>query len=810
MSNSLLKDLQFGLRLLKKHPGFSGIAILTLALGIGVNTSIFSVINTVLINPLPYYKDPDRLAAIWMSQPSQGVSSIPASYPDLLDWREQGKLFEGIAFSLSGSFNLTGGDRAEKVTAASVSANLFDVLGVRPVIGRGFLPEEERWGNHRVIVLGYGLWQRQFGADPGVTNREVQLDGVAFRVVGVAPKGFRFPSSDAQTQIWRPYSLPPDTKPQRFNRMINPVVARLKPGVTAEQADREMKTIARRIEQDHPDTNAGYTVDVFNMGEDVVQSVRPSLLLLLGAVGFVLLIACANVANLLLARATARHKEIAIRTTLGASPIRVVRQLLTESLLLALLGGAVGGGLAYLVLQFIAGIRPSANLPRLDQVHLDASALIFTLGLSLVTSVLFGLAPALRLSKTDLNESLKEGGRKSGGVGGRRIFQLLVISEVMLASMLLIVAGLMIRSFLRLQAVNFGFEPRNLLTIQLRVPARKYSGKYMPFYRDLLSRIEALPQVESAAAASLEDALPMFASGTSRIFELGDHPLPTNMSDKPLVGWRPVTPTYFRTMRIPLIKGRLFTDQDNANSPPVAIINQTLANRYFANEDPLDKKITVDGEKMTVIGVVGDVKYTGLTLPVIPDVYSSYYQDIYTTSNMWLAVRTSSDPLLLVRAVQEQLRAADNAIAPADVSTMGKVVADSIFEKRFSVALLSFLGAVGLLLAAVGIYGVMAHSVSQRSHEIGVRIAMGAQRAQIYKLVLGQGFALMISGVVLGLIGALILARIISALLFDISANDPIIFVAVPIILGITALLACWIPARRAVRVDPITTLRYE
>jgi putative ABC transport system permease protein len=810
MSNSLLKDLQFGLRLLKKHPGFSGIAILTLALGIGANTSIFSVINTVLFNPLPYYKDPDRLAAIWMSQPSQGVSSIPASYPDLLDWREQDKLFEGIAFSISGSFNLTGGDRAERVTTAAVSANLFDVLGVRPMIGRGFLPEEERWGNHRVIVLGYGLWQRQFGADPGVTNREVQLDGTAFKVVGVAPKGFRFPSSDSQTQIWRPYSLSPDAKPQRFNRMINPVVARLKPGVTVEQADREMKMIARRIEQDHPDTNAGYTVDVFNMGEDVIQSVRPSLLLLLGAVGFVLLIACANVANLLLARATARHKEIAIRTTLGASPIRVVRQLLTESLLLALLGGVVGGSLAYLGLQFIAGIRPSANIPRLDQVRLDASALIFTLGLSLVTSVLFGLAPALRLSKTDLNEPLKEGGRRSSGVGGRRIFQLLVVSEVMLASMLLIVAGLMIKSFLRLQSVNLGFESRNLLTIQLRLPARKYGGKFMPFYRDLLSRIEALPQVESAAAASLEDALPMFASGTSRIFELGDHPLPTNMSDKPLVGWRPVTPTYFRTLRIPLIKGRLFTDQDNANSPPVAIINQTLANRYFANEDPLDKKITVDGEIMTVIGVVGDVRFTGLTLPVIPDVYSSYYQDIYTTSNMWLAVRTSSDPLLLVRSVQEQIRAADNAIAPADVSTMGKVVADSIFEKRFSVALLSFLGAVGLLLAAVGIYGVMAHSVSQRSHEIGVRIAMGAQRAQIYKLVLGQGFALMISGVVLGLIGALILARIISALLFDISANDPIIFVAVPIILGITALLACWIPARRAVRVDPITTLRYE
>jgi putative ABC transport system permease protein len=810
MSNSLLKDLQFGLRLLKKHPGFSGIAILTLALGIGANTSIFSVINTVLINPLPYYKDPDRLAAIWMSQPSQGVSSIPASYPDLLDWREQDKLFEGIAFSFSGSFNLTGGDRAEKVTAASVSANLFDVLGVRPVIGRGFLPEEERWGNHRVIVLGYGLWQRQFGADPGIANREVQLDGATFRVVGVAPKGFRFPSFDAQTQIWRPYSLPPDTKPQRFNRMINPVVARLKPGVTVKQADQEMKMIARRIEQDHPDTNAGYTVDVFNMGEDVVQSVRPSLLLLLGAVGFVLLIACANVANLLLARATARHKEIAIRTTLGASTIRVVRQLLTESLLLALLGGAVGGGLAYLGLQFIAGIRQNANLPRLDQVHLDAYALIFTLGLSLVTSILFGLAPALRLSKTDLNESLKEGGRKSSGVGGRRIFQLLVVSEVMLASMLLIVAGLMIKSFLRLQAVNLGFEPRNVLTIQLRVPARKYSGKYMPFYRDLLSRIEALPQVESAAAASLEDALPMFASGTSRIFELGDHPLPTNMADKPLVGWRPVTPTYFRTLRIPLIKGRLFTDQDNANSPPVAIINQTLANRYFANEDPLDKKITVDGEKMTVVGVVGDVRFTGLTLPVIPDVYSSYYQDIYTTSNMWLAVRTSSDPLLLVRSVQEQIRAADNAIAPADVSTMGKVVDDSIFEKRFSLLLLSLLGAVGLLLAAVGIYGVMAHSVSQRSHEIGVRIAMGAQRAQIYKLVLGQGFALMISGVARGLIGALILARIISTLLFDISAKDPIIFMIVPIILGITALLACWIPARRAVRVDPITTLRYE
>ncbi len=809
MSNSLLNDLQFGFRLFKKHPGFSGIAILTLALGIGANTTVFSVINTVLINPLPYYRTPDRLVSIWMSQPSLGINSIPASYPDLQDWREQSKVFEGIAFSQLGSLNLTGGDRAEKVTTASVSINLFDVLGVPPVIGRGFLPEEERWGNHRVLILGYGLWQRQFGGDPGIINREVQLDGTAFRVVGVAPQGFRFPSSNSQTQIWRPYSIPPDSKPQRFNRMINPVVARLKPGVSVEQADQEMKAIARRIEQSYPDTNSGYTVDAFSMGEDVVQAVRPSLLLLLGAVGFVLLIACANVANLLLARATTRYKEIAIRTTLGASPARVVRQLLTESLLLSILGGVAGGLLAYLGLRLISGIRPSVNLPRLDQVGLDASALIFTLGLSLATSILFGLAPALRLSKTDLNESLKEGGRSSS-VGGRRIFHLLVVSEIMLASMLLIVAGLMIRSFLRLQAVNLGFDASNILTIQLRLPARKYSGKFMPYYQDLLGRIEAIPQVESAAAASLEDALPMYASGTTRIFELGDRPLPTSMADKPLVGWRPVTPTYFRTLKIPLIKGRFFTDQDNANSPPVAIINETLAKRYFANEDPLDKKITVDGEKMTVVGVVGDVKFTGLTLPIIADVYSSYYQDLYTTPNMWLAVRTSSDPLLLSRAIQEQVRAIDNSIAPANVSTMRLLVAESIFEKRFSVVLLSLLGMAGLLLAAVGIYGVMAHSVSQRSHEIGVRIAMGAQRAEIYRLVLGQGFVLMVKGVALGLIGALILARIISALLFDISANDPIIFVVIPIILGITALLACWIPARRAIHIDPIRALRYE
>lgn len=811
MAESLRRDLAYAFRLFRKHPGFTGIAVLTLALGIGANTTIFSVINTVLFNPLPYYRNADRLVILWMASPSKGWTSVPASLPDFRDWKEQSQLFDGIALSITGQTNLTGGGEPEQLQMQAVSANLFDVLGVDAVVGRTFLPEEEQWGKHRVIVLSYGLWQRQFGGDPGIVGQPVQLDGTPYTVVGVAPRTFRFPAATSQVQLWRPYALSPDSKPQRFNRMLTPVVARLKPGVMIEQADQEMKAIARRLEQQYQETNAGYTINVFSMGSDTTQSVRPALLLLLGAVGFVLLIACANVASLLLARATGRKKEIAIRSTLGASRGRVLRQLLTESVLLSLLGGVAGVLLAAIGLRLIVAIGPNQSVPRLDQARLDGLALGFTLGISVLTSILFGLVPALQLSKADLQESLKEGGRKmSGGHRSRRIFQVLVVSEIMLASMLLIGAGLLIKSFSRLQSIDPGFNTKNMLTMRLRLPIRKYNGKVTQFFQELIPRIEALPEVQSAAAGSFEDALPMLASGTTRIFEIGDRALPTDMAEKPLIGFRPVTPGFIKTLGIPLVRGRFLAEQDKQDTPPVAVINNALAEKYFANEDPIDRKITVDGVSLTVVGVVGDVKFTGLDMPVIPDVYTSYYQDIYTTANIWLAVRTSSDPIRLATAVQEQVRAIDKDLAPSRIVTMDQIVMESISEKQFSMVLLGILGTVALVLAAVGIYGVMAHSVSERTHEIGLRVALGAQRSDIYKLVVGNALVLMLIGVVLGLIGAFVLRRAMAAVLYGVSATDPLIFIATVVILCSVALLACLIPARRAVRVDPITALRYE
>jgi putative ABC transport system permease protein len=808
MLETLLKDVRFGARALAKRRGFTAVAVLTLTLGIGMNTAIFSVVNAVLLRPLPYENSHD-LVQIWGTQPQ--LDTAPMSPANFLDWREQNRVFERVAAYTGQNFNLSGVDEPERIRATRVSADLFELLRVRPALGRTFLAEEDQYGNHRVVILSHALWQRRFGANPEILGKTLTLNDQSYVVVGVMPPDFSFPRTT--TEMWTPIAFSPGERGTRNTNYIS-VIARLRPGVTLEQARSEMEGLARRQQEQYPESNTGIGVKLISYKEQVVGATRPVLLLLLGAVGFVLLIACANVANLLLVRATARRKEIAIRSALGASRGRVIRQLLTESMLLALAGGGLGLLFAYWGLDLLVALQP-ANIPRLAELSIDRGVFLFASAISILTGIAFGLAPALQASKLDLNDAIKEGGKGTGEGGSRqRLRSLLVVSEIALSLVLLIGAGLLIKSFWRLIEVDPGFNPENTLTMAISLPTSRYAetARQVAFFEQAVERVSSLPGVE---AAGVTTDIPLFG-GNSTGFNVEGHP-PYAPGQRPLVEYRSISPGYFRAMGITLLKGRTFSEQDRGDAPGVVIINETLARRYFPDGDPIGKRLGFSGptDWREVIGVARDTRNYGLEEEVKPEAYMPYTQSAPgylegSISGMILVVRTASDPQSMAAAVKREVQGLDKNQPIYNIKTMEQHLAESIAPRRFSMLLLMLFAAVAVLLAAVGLYGVMSYMVTQRTHEIGLRMALGAQARDILRLAVRQGLVLILIGIGVGLVGALALTRVMAGLLYGVGATDPMTFAAIMLLLACVSLIACYIPARRATKVDPLIALRYE
>jgi putative ABC transport system permease protein len=805
---SFIQDLRFGVRMLMKSPGFTLIAVLTLALGIGANTALFSVINGVLLRPLAYH-DPDRL--VWLghkaAKPNQASAISP---PTFVDYRNQCQSFENLTALMYGTgFNLTGDGEPERLQGRRVSANFFDTLGVAPALGRGFLAEEDAPERNRVVVLSHGLWQRRFGADQDIVGKALRLDGQSFTVVGIMPAAFRWQTDE----LWTPLALGPEIfTPRGRGSEFLQAIARLKPQVTLQQAQAEVSGVAAQIVRQNPKaypTGSDFIAQVKSLHEDVVSDVRLTLLVLFGAVCFVLLIACSNVANLLLARASARRKEIAVRASLGASRFRLIRQMLTESLSLALLSGLGGLLLARLGIDLLLALNP-ANLPRLQEIAVDARALGFLLGLALLALLLCGLAPALQASKTDLQETLKEGDR-GASAGRQRTRSLIVVAEVAMSLVLLAGAGLMIRSFLRLTHVDPGFAPDHVLTAHVGLPASKYPEppQRRAFFQQTLERIRALPGVISAGAV---DVLPLGGGVRSATFAIEGRATGPNEAP-PHSDIRTIAPGYFQTMKIPLLKGRDFTEQDNADGRNVAMIDETLARLYWPGEDPIGKRLNLRfADNLTgwreIVGVVESVKHKGLDAEYKGQIFYPLAQG--GTSGMYLVARTTADPLSLVSAVRGAIRTVDPERPVYRVRTMEQIVADAVAQPRLTMLLLGAFAVLALVLAAVGIYGVLSYAVTQRTHEIGIRMALGARQRDVLKLVVKHGMLLTLLGALLGLIASFALTRFMQTLLFGISPNDPLTFIAVAFLLAGVALIACYIPARRATKVDPLTSLRHE
>ncbi|MGI9105206.1 MAG: ABC transporter permease [Pyrinomonadaceae bacterium] len=806
------QDLKYGLRMLWKNRGFTVVAVFALALGIGANTAIFSVVNTVLLRPLPFVQ-PEQLLVLWGAEQGGGEQQRHvSSYPDFRDLRDQtGSLAYVSAYGRNGS-TLAGDDEPEQISGAMVSADLFPLLGVGPALGRVFTREEDQPDGPRVIVLGYGLWQRRFGSDPKIIGRELQISGRSTTVVGVMPSGFKFPTDAERSDYWMPLASDATAATRLNNRGSHflRIVGRLRPGVTLEGAQAELTTVASRLEQQYPETNTGLGVRLVSLHEDLVGRVRPALLVLLGAVGFVLLIACANVANLLLARAAARTREMAIRTALGASRWRVIRQLLTESLLLSLVGGGVGLLLALWGIDLLVGVSP-ADIPRAREIALDGRVLAFTVMVSLLTGIFFGLAPALHASKTNLNESLKEGSRGSTeGLRSNRVRSLLIVSEVALSLVLLVGAGLLIKSFLRLQQVDPGFKSKNVLTLNLSLPRIKYPEpeRQKIFFREALGRMKSLPGVESIGAVNI---LPLSGNNRSNSFAIVGQPKPVP-GQEPEADSRVISPDYFSALGIPLSRGRAFTQRDTQTTPLVLVVNETFARRFFPGAEALGQRVVIDDDEnkaREIVGVVGDVRHEGLDSPPEPEYYEPYQQT--PERSMTFVARTNlNNPSALGGALRDALKSMDEDLYVPGMKTMDELRAGSVAERRFSTLLLGVFAGVALLLAAVGIYGVMAYSVMRRTHEIGLRIALGAQAADVLKLVVGQGMFLALVGVVVGLAASFALTRVMANLLYEVSATDPLIFAGIALLLAGVAFIACYIPARRATKVDPMIALRYE
>jgi predicted permease len=806
------QDLRYAARMLRKSPLFAAIAIFTMALGIGANTAIFSVVNAVLLRPLQY-PNAERIVAIEeLNEKGSRVQVTPANF---LDWRAANNSFEDLAAILARTANLSAADESERINLAMTSSNFFQVFGLRPQMGRFFLPDEERAGHDAVVVLSYGLWQRHFGGDPSLVGQSIMLDGQPYTVVGVAPAGFQYPD---RTEVWiPPFQLVPTLGPQMDIQRARgfgflSAVALLKPGVTVKQAHDEMTAITARLRQQYPETNNRRFNRVVSLQTYLVGESSMALMLLLGAVALLLLIACANVANLLLSRAASRHKEIAIRLALGATRLRLVRQLLVESVLLGLLSGMVGLLLGWWGVDLMRRLLP-VDFPRAQDIGVDLRVLGFTLLVSITTGIVFGLVPALQSTNPDVNESLKESVRGSTGSRSRnRVRSLLIVSEVALSLVLLIGAGLLFRSFLRLQAVELGFRPQNLLTFRLTPSGVNFreDPQYINFYTQVAEHIRTLPGVDSVG---MINTLPLIKGPTTG-FRVEGRPVLTQ--DKwPGVNYRNVSPDYFRAVNAHVLKGRSFDAHDNESSPLVVLVNQSLVRRDFADEDPVGKKINFGGTRpdgqptwFEIVGVVADVRSLELNTEPTPEIYTSYMQDPF--AGMSFVVRSQVEPESLIPSVREAVRQVDKAQPVAEVRKMEQIVSEAAAQPRFNSLLLGIFASIALLLAAAGIYGVMSYSVTQRTHEIGVRMALGAQRLDVLKLVVGQCLRLTLVGLALGLVCAFALTRVMATLLYGVKPTDPWTFAGGALLLSVVALLSCYLPARRATKVDPLVALRYE
>lgn len=816
MLETLAQDVRYGARVLAKNSGFTAVAVLTLALGIGANTAIFSVVNELLLRPLPF-PDAERIVMLWeLRVTPEGTQPNTTSRFNFQGWREQSTAFEAMAAFSDQRLGLTGGGEPEEISVQFTTPELFRVLGVEPILGRGITGEDARPDAPDVAVLSHGLWQRRFGGDPQLIGKAITLNGAPFTVAGVLPPGFQWhirtmSGTGKPAEIWTVLDMPTEGDAASKGRFLS-VVARLKPGASIEQAEAEMKTIAARLETDEPAYNKGLSMGVVPLREQFVGNVRPALLILFGAVGFVLLIACANVANLLLSRAAAREKEIALRTAIGARRIRIVRQLLTESLLLAALGCLLGLVFAWWGLQALVAISPR-DLVNLQGVGLDLPVLALTVIVSLATGILFGLAPSLEATRLNLNDALKEGSKGSGGqdTRSRRLRGALVVVEVALALVLLAGAGLLVKSFVRLQGIDTGFDTEGVLTTVVSLPSAKYreDAQVVTFFHQAMERIRALPGVRSAGIVNY---LPLYGGlGANTSFFIEGRPAPPP-GDEPSTDVRVADAGYFSAMGIPLLRGRYFTDLETREARRVVLISESMARQHFPGENPLGKSIRVhmfeDPQPMEIVGVVGDVRYDNLLDEGQPAVYFPHPELTYPF--MTLVLRTTGDPAEMTPAVRRVVREIDPDQPVSDVRTMDQVMADTVGRARFNTLLLGLLAGLATLLAAVGIFGVMSYSVTLRTREIGLRMALGAGQGQVLSLILKQGLLLTLIGIGIGLAGALALTRLLSSLLYGVSATDPLTFTAIAALLTGISCIACYIPAQRAARVDPQIALRYD
>ncbi len=812
MTNEFFQDLRFGLRTLKKTPGFTAVAVLTLAIGIGANAAIFSFVDAILLKPLPY-AEPDRILRVLEKPPGGGRNPISAL--NYLDWQRQNTVFEYMAAQTGGSVTLSGNTEPAQLRGTRVSPHYFDIFGIRPVLGRTFAAEEDQPGKANVAVLSHLLWETQFGADSGIIGRKITLDGQPYDVIGVLPAGGAF--DRAYSQIWRPLVFEPANLTRNFHWLTS--FALLKRGITLQQARSQVDGIGARIAQAFPDSNKDWGVTVERFTDIVIgPGLRRSVLIMMAAVGMVLLIGCVNLANLMMARATSREREVAVRASLGAGRWRLVRQFLTESVLLAVCGGTLGIALGYITMAGLRAAMPPFSLPREINVTMDARILLFSLAISVLTGVLFGLAPALQAARPDLAATIKEGGRGSSAGGGRRrLRSALVVTEVALAFMLLTGAGLLLRSFQRLTAVDAGFDTTNVLTMGLPTAVKQYpdSAQLNRYYREILARVEILPGVREAA---FTDALPLEGWSYGMPYLVAGRPFVDRANRKGCF-FKTVSPGYFHTLGIKLRQGRALAEQDAKGAPPVTVINQTLAKSEFPNEDPIGKRILIQeivpgrtelGPEIPwqVVGVIADEKINGLNDTSSGGVYVTMEQS--PKYGMYLLFRSAMDPLTLQQGLRSAIHEINKDQPLTDIRTLDRIKTESVASDRLQTTLLGTFGGVAMLLSAIGIYGVISYAVAQRTHEIGIRSALGASSGSLLRLVLRSGMALTAIGLVLGLAGAWSLTRLLGNLLFGVSPRDPVTLVTAAVVLALVALLACYIPARRAAKVDPLIALRYE
>jgi predicted permease len=802
-----LRDVSFSLRIFVKSPGFSLTAILILTFGIGLTTAIFSVVNLVLLRPLPY-KDPDRLVTVWGYNRPKGFDTDLVSYPDFIDWKNQNHVFESMAASTDAMYTMTGAGEPAAIIGYQFSPEYFDVMGVAPGLGRTFLPDETEPGKNHVVVLSNRLWKERFGGDRDIAGRSVKLDGNPFTVIGVMPPSFQYPSS---TELWTPLTISPEYAKDRGVRFLR-VMARRKRDVTLEQARTEMSTIASRLRSEYPNTNKDQDVNLIDLRTETTGDIRPALLILLSAVSLVLLVACANVANLLLLRGVTRRKEMAIRAALGGSRLRMMRQLLTENILLGLAGGALGVALAYRSTDALVGMFPAtiANLsiPQVEHIPIDGWVLSFAVLASLITAVVFGLMPALEASRTSPNEFLKEGGRgETGGTQGRRLRSALVISEIALSLILLAAAGLMIKSFRYLISGDLGFRPDHVLSLRILLPHYKYKtdSQRLAFGNEVVARLGALPGVESVGTVTF---LPLSGWWGTRQVSNARAAAPT--PESPATVWSSVTPDYFKTLRIPLLEGRYFTPQDDNANAPVAILSARLARQLWPSEDPIGRLVNVQGLSgpRQVAGVVAEIRNFGFAAEQRPEVYVPFAQA--PSPLICVTVRTAREPSSLASAAQHAVWSVDKEQAISFVVSMGQLASESLAPQHASMILIAIFAGMALLLAAIGVFGVISYSARQKTQEIGIRMALGADPQAVLRLVMGEGLALTLLGLVIGLAGALALTRFLASILYGVRPGDPMTFAEVALVLAAVASLASFIPAQRATRVDPMAALRHE